>query len=259
MGLYEGSIEDLIEKKPAHRQQQWFLTSMFKQMLRALMYIASVGIIHRDVKPANILYTIEHPPPSESTENSVVNQNFRFVLTDFGLSKEQVQARTLQRGSPLFMAPEMFIPGAQQTYKVDVYSLGVTILVVGDAGKIYSHPVRKEEDIQPRLQHALQYERFRHMTPLICSDPRERPSAQDLFLNFWPGDEEAEQMTAKPLPIPKNIAPKGPFVARDQQGKHVTGRPPVIEGRITKPTQPGPILEKVNLRYQQGKDVRGRP
>ena len=29
---------------------------------------------------------------------------FRFVLADFGLSKEQVQARTLQKGSPLFIA-----------------------------------------------------------------------------------------------------------------------------------------------------------
>jgi serine/threonine protein kinase len=123
MGLYEGTVEDLTEEKPARRRQQEFLTQVFKQMLRALMYIASVGILHRDVKPANILYTDENSATPESANNSVVNENFRFVLADFGLSKEQVQARTLQRGYPLFIAPEMRIPGAQQTYKVDVCSL----------------------------------------------------------------------------------------------------------------------------------------
>lgn len=211
MGLYEGSVENLIVEKPAHRQCRGFLVPLFKQMLRALMYIASVGIIHRDVKPANILYTVENSASSESTENPVLNENYRFVLTDFGLSKEQVQARTLQKGTPLFMAPEMRIPDAQQTYKVDVYSLGVTMLFVGNAGNIYSQPPKRDEDIQPRLQHALQDARWHFMAPLLCSDPHERPSAQDLFLKYWPGDEEAQHMTPKPLPVPKNIDGKGPL------------------------------------------------
>ena len=259
MGLYNGSVENLIEANPARRQRKGFLISVFKQMLRALMYIASVGIIHRDVKPENILYTVDNSASSESTENPVMTENFRFVLADFGLSKEQVQARTSKIGSPLFMAPEMRNSGVQQTHKVDVYSLGVTILVIADAGKIYSEPVKNDEDLQSRLQHALQDVRCGFVAPLLCSDPLERPSAQDLFLEHWPDDEEAQRMTPKSLPIPKNNDRKRPFVARDQEGKHVMGRPLAIEGRSAKPTQPGPILEKVNFRHQQGKDVRGRP
>lgn len=222
MGLYKGSLEYLIEEDPARRWQQVFLLSVFQQMLRALMYIASVGILHRDVKPANILYTIENSASSEPTVNAVVNENFRFVLADFGLSKEQVQARTLQRGTPLFMAPEMRIPGAQQTYKVDIYSLGVSMLVVGDAGNIYSQPVQREEDIHSRLQHALQDERFPLITPLLYSNPGERPSAQDLFLNLWPGDEEAQRMKPKPLPFPTDTVQKEAFIAGNELGKHIS-------------------------------------
>ena len=230
MGLYKGSLEHLVEKNPARRQHEGFLLLVFQQMLRALMYIASVGILHRDVKPANILYTYEETAPSESTEGLVMYENFRFVLADFGLSKEQVQARTLQKGSPLYMAPEICIPGAQQTYKVDVYSLGVTMLYVGHAGQICSQPVQKKEDIPSRLQRAIQEERFRILTRLLHSDPHDRPSAQELFLSIWPGDEEAQQMTAKPFPISQNIEP---FVASDQQRKPITGQPPVIEGHTT--------------------------
>ena len=74
---------------------------------------------------------------------------FRFVLADFGLSKEQVQARTLQKGSPLFIAAEICIPGAQQTYKVDSYSLGATMLAIEDAGKTPSNQWRKKRISNP--------------------------------------------------------------------------------------------------------------
>lgn len=60
---------------------------------------------------------------------------FRFVLADFDLSKEQVQVRTLQKGSTLLMAAEICIPGAQQTYKLDGYSLGATMLAIKATGK----------------------------------------------------------------------------------------------------------------------------
>lgn len=247
MGLYEGSLEYLVEEDPARRRHEGFLLQVFEQMLRALMYIASVGIIHRDVKPANILYTIEDSTRSRFTENSLMHENFRFVLADFGLSKEQMLAKTLQKGSPLFMAPEMRIQGAQQTYKVDVYSLGVTMLHVGDAGQICSQPVQKNEDIPPRLQHALQDQRVCEMVALLKPDPRERPSAQALFLKTWPDDEEAKQMNAKPLPIPKNIEP---LVARDQQGKQITRQPSVIERRITEPAGSELMEEDTDFRDQ---------
>lgn len=192
MGLYSGSVEDLLEDKPNLREGQWFLMKVFQQMLKALTYIASIGIIHRDVKPANILYTMLDPAGSLG-----VAENFRFVLSDFGLSKEQVQARTLYKGSPLFMAPEMRIPGVSQTEKVDIYSLGVTILVLGDVNKLHSEPVETEAEIQPRLETALQNNDFGLIVPLLHPNPHERPSSKQLLVAHASDDEEVKQMIAR--------------------------------------------------------------
>ena len=53
------------------------------------------GIIHRDVKPENIIY-ISHP-----------GGQYQFQLGDFGLSNRQATAVTFC-GTPIYMAPEMY-------------------------------------------------------------------------------------------------------------------------------------------------------
>lgn len=68
-----------MEKNPG-RQNLQLLEKILKDMLKALMFLADQGSIHRDVKPANILCTSDWSahPHSET--------NLRFVLADFGLS-----------------------------------------------------------------------------------------------------------------------------------------------------------------------------
>src|SRR3954471_16898919 len=81
--------------------------------IRALEYACRHGIIHRDVKPANILL-------SESGETKV---------GDFGASFQQKLTHTTQLGdvgSPAYMSPEQ-IRGETLTHQTDIYSLGVTM------------------------------------------------------------------------------------------------------------------------------------
>ena len=85
-----------------------------RQVLEALSHAHARGILHRDVKPSNILVTSDG----------------RAVLTDFGIAHRQGDARLTQTGaaigSPAFMAPEQ-IQGGRVTAAADLWSLGVTL------------------------------------------------------------------------------------------------------------------------------------
>ena len=81
--------------------------------IRALEYACRHGIIHRDIKPGNILL-------SESGETKV---------SDFGASFQQKMQDTTQIsgiGSPAYMSPEQ-IRMESLTHQTDIYSLGVTM------------------------------------------------------------------------------------------------------------------------------------
>lgn len=89
---------------------------MFFQILKALHYLASQNLCHRDVKPANILYS------------KLDRAKYLFELADFGLVIHQRLASN-PCGTSGFMAPEVDLPllGYPQTPKMDIYSLAMTI------------------------------------------------------------------------------------------------------------------------------------
>jgi serine/threonine protein kinase len=107
----KGTLEELVE---SGADTSVVANSVCPQILQALDHTAWKGIIHRDVKPENILFE-PHP-----------DGRYQFQLTDFGLSNHAVVATTFA-GSKLYMAPEMF-RGTDQSSKVDVWSLFVAML-----------------------------------------------------------------------------------------------------------------------------------
>jgi serine/threonine protein kinase len=80
-------------------------------------YLHSINIVHRDIKPGNILV-------------DKVNGMDILKITDFNISKMDLKISdetTLGKGtSPAYKAPEV-IKGAQPTLKVDVWAAGIIL------------------------------------------------------------------------------------------------------------------------------------
>ncbi len=88
--------------------------NIMRQVAAALDYAHKNQIIHRDVKPSNIM---------------VEEETGRVVLMDFGLVMEAGTESTLGTafGTPRYIAPEQAISSQQAVPQSDIYSLGVIL------------------------------------------------------------------------------------------------------------------------------------
>ena len=106
--LKQGSVHNLI--KEGKFENYSLLSDFFGQLPSVLSHLNSANVIHRDVKPANILYTF------------LPNGHCEFQLADFGLSNTIYDAWSLV-GMEQFIAPELLLPWSNkqvQTHKMDL-------------------------------------------------------------------------------------------------------------------------------------------
>jgi eukaryotic-like serine/threonine-protein kinase len=87
-------------------------SAVLEQLTAALAYIHAQGILHRDIKPGNILF----------------DQDYKLYLTDFGIASwigEKPEYNGYLMGTPQYMAPELF--NGYVDVRSEVYSLGILL------------------------------------------------------------------------------------------------------------------------------------
>src|SRR5213595_767376 len=174
MGLVEGGQLDAVAKREPIPIRH--AAELIAKLARAVHYAHEHGILHRDIKPGNILLDAKGEPH----------------LTDFGLARlvetESTVTRTMEvLGTPSYMAPEQAVGNnARVTSATDVYGLGAVLyqLLTGHppfAGGTTFETVRLVLDTEPRQPRLLNPKVDRDLSTICLKclekDPKRRYSS----------------------------------------------------------------------------------
>ena len=93
-----GDLQKYINKKILTKAQ---VALVMYQLLKAISYLSSHEIVHRDIKPHNILVDVDPSLP--------FSKDIKIKLTDFGLAKTLKPGTSLNDdcGTPYYIAPEI--------------------------------------------------------------------------------------------------------------------------------------------------------
>jgi hypothetical protein len=206
MEYVDGTTLAQVVRKGGHLSPD-VAAPLLLQAADALVAAHAAGIVHRDVKPSNIL----------------VDRTWRVKLTDFGIARIESDASLTQTGlltgSPSYLAPEV-VTGDRGDQASDVWSLGATLFYVltgrppydvGD-GNVMSTLYRIVNEDPPRVADA------GALTPLLgatmVKDPAKRWSMAQVrdFLADPPGQDDDGTQVLSTIP-PAPVAPPTPAPA----------------------------------------------
>lgn len=182
------------------------IRALGRQLAGALACVHAHGVIHRDVKPGNILLRTDGTP----------------LLTDFGIAHlaEQTSAQTRTGevvGSPAYLAPEQ-VNGTPPTSAVDVYALGLVLLECATGVRAYSGPPVEAAlarlTVAPAVPTSLSHDLRDLVLAMTALDPADRPTAA-----------EVEHALGGSVPFP--AVPLVPAHAADEPTRALALAPPV--------------------------------
>ncbi len=171
----KGDLAKFLNHKPLKEK---YCRKYMKQLSQGLEYLLNKDILHRDLKPQNILLTNE----------------YNIKITDFGFAK-QVEKNSLITtlcGSPMYMAPEI-INKQDYDIKSDLWSVGV-ILYEMAYGHVPFNVSTFLELIKRINNKEIEFENKKIkisedclmlMKSLLTKDPNKRISWEEFFNHRW--------------------------------------------------------------------------
>ena len=170
-------LGSILKNAPKGRLSEQFTKRIVSQLLRALAYAHLRGVIHRDVKPSNILVTDE----------GLVK------VADFGIARvmetEEVGEPGEIIGSTRYMSPEQ-LKGQETTPRSDLYSVGIVLYhcltgrppFSGDARSVARQQIRRDPTPPRSLNRAISPRLEAVILKALAKDPRDRyPSASAML------------------------------------------------------------------------------
>ncbi|MGQ0613698.1 MAG: protein kinase domain-containing protein [Planctomycetaceae bacterium] len=182
------TVREFLRKRPLREKEA---LRIVRDVARALDHAHGQGVIHRDVKPGNIMLT----------------RDGAVKLADFGLARGQAPSDlTLEHasiGTPQYLAPEQARRGADATARSDLFGLGASLyhLVTGqppfsgeNLGEIFQQVLRCQfappESLVPDLHLDTVYVIHR----LMRANPRERYASAQALLKDLEAIERGERI-----------------------------------------------------------------
>ncbi|XP_041629760.1 mitogen-activated protein kinase kinase kinase kinase 2 isoform X1 [Vulpes lagopus] len=173
-----GSLQEIYHATGPLEERQ--IAYVCREALKGLHHLHSQGKIHRDIKGANLLLTLQGD----------------VKLADFGVSGELTASVAKRRsfiGTPYWMAPEVAAVERKGGYNelCDVWALGITAIELGELQPplFHLHPMRalmlmsKSSFQPPRLRDKTRWtQNFHHFLKLaLTKNPKKRPTAEKLL------------------------------------------------------------------------------
>lgn len=219
--LSGGDLKDLIDEKGPMPTEE--LAKLGSQVAAGLAHAHERGIIHRDIKPHNIL----------------LDERGRPKVTDFGIARALDTTQATRTGSflgtALYSSPEQ-LQGEKVTPKSDVYSLGATLYqaatgeppFTGSAISVASQHVNKPPPPPTELNSAIGAPMEALILACLAKNPDDRPSAEQVQSRLADMDEAPEDTrlyAAPPPPENTRQATQAAKPAATQAAPPRNGRP----------------------------------
>jgi serine/threonine protein kinase len=170
------------------------------------------GVIHRDLKPQNIM----------------MNKRGEVVIMDFGLAAvaAQLTGQESRNGTPAYMSPEQ-LKGSEVTQRSDIYALGLVLYELFTGKRPYvAKNARQLLDLQESAQLTSMTSIASDVDPAVekvirrCldPDPAKRPASPLSVAAALPGgDPLAEALAAGEMPSPELVAASGKTEGLDKK------------------------------------------